>query len=433
MMEMIFDNSPLPDKNIWDMFEMNEEPVTEKYVGNSAPEFKVIEGELKKIIQLIKKEYGTLIDGADLLKDSSSAAKITNSDFNKMIERNFKKLFGLKGFRLMWTNGSPNAMTMPGTFTFLNKGTNKDGKYTNKNLKIGVMIDIGLVLYCEMNEVELLAIILHEIGHNFYNSIFQTLAHIPIGISISPFGNIKKKSIWLWSIIRLLNGNNGGFSNINLRSKIDAWIDENAPIVAQIYNFNKKFIYNISTLLGIASLPGLIKNFKAFLQKQIISFRSVFGYNMEKFADSFAVDHGYGTELASALDKLKNPKHTVTWLIVDNVVGLNWVVDIFNVSSEILLSALDEHPSNQNRIRTGLDRLKRSAKDPKLDPEIREDLEKQIESYEKYYYEQYLNPDSDENKKKTVSVLTRIGIEKVFGGKMDIRELIYALDPKKYS
>jgi hypothetical protein len=33
-----------------------------------------------------------------------------------------------------------------------------------------------------MNEKELMAIILHEIGHNFYNSIFHTLASISLNV-----------------------------------------------------------------------------------------------------------------------------------------------------------------------------------------------------------------------------------------------------------
>ncbi|MNW62155.1 hypothetical protein D3C74_402690 [compost metagenome] len=78
-----------------------------------------------------------------------------------------------------------------------------------------------------------------------------------------------------------------------------------------------------------------------------------------------------------------------------------------------------------------LDRLRRSMNDPDLDPKLKKQLKEQLDEYEEYY-KKYVNIEGDERKRKVVTWLSRVGVEKMFNGKMDIRELLYAIDPKKY-
>ena len=108
-------------------------------------------------------------------------------------------------------------------------------------------------------------------------------------------------------------------------------------------------------------------------------------------------------------------------------IAVDLVVDFFEVQTYLLTPIITGYPSIQNRIRTGLDRLKRNLNDENLPEDLRKELEKQIEEYEDFYYNYYLSIENDENKRRIFSWLYRGIVEKVFAGKADIRELICAL------
>lgn len=154
-------------------------------------------------------------------------------------------------------------------------------------------------------------------------------------------------------------------------------------------------------------------------------------YSEEKYADSFAIDYGYGPELATALNKMSIQKNTINHTVREIPI-ISWVYDLSDVLIENILTFVAGYPLDSNRIRTCLDRLKRSSKDPDLDPRIRKELEKQINELEDFYYNKYLNIEENENKKRIFTFVNRLVAEKLCDGKMDLRELIYSLEPTKY-
>ena len=173
-------------------------PVLEKYVGNNRKEFKIIESELKKMIDFIKeKDNGLLLD--------ISSSDLNNSSHNKLIEKMFKEIFDLKEMTIVWeTNATPNAFTLVKTFILFDRQI-KDNGYkgkTNNTMKVNVFLNTGLVTSANLNEKEITAIILHEIGHNFYNSIFQLLTVLAIDLRNVDLSQITSASYRDWETDR---------------------------------------------------------------------------------------------------------------------------------------------------------------------------------------------------------------------------------------
>jgi len=412
--------------------------VLEKYVGGNFKEFKIIESELAKLIAIIKKNLKPLAK-RDKLETGFDSSKLNNSDHTKMIEAMFKKFFGLKDFILTWEVQSvPNAYTFCKAFTFLDRNFEKDkttGRQYNKNLTIGVVVNTGLITYCNLNEKELLAIILHEIGHNFYRSVFYLLSVLSF-----PLKDILNWQLTQFDIIPKILERLAGLSirdifdipagTVYSKKLFSEVTDKYFPRIMTAVTTIRDIVYNISSLIiGKNDLDKLIETIKT---GGFFTPRYLFKYNVEKYADSFAVDHGYGPELASALIKMEKQENSLHGKVT-NIPILNLFYDVFNVQKEMILRPIFGYPSNQNRIRTGLDRLKRNLNDPSLDPRIRKELEKEIAQYEDFYYNVYLELEKNDNKKRIFSWAYANMVEKVFGGKMDLRELVYALDPEKYN
>lgn len=411
-------------------------PVTEKFVGNNRKEFQVIEEEMAKLVKKIKTEYGTL---SDRISNGNIAVQlnshdINNSPSNKKIEKMFKQIFGLKDFALSWMpSPESNAMTPPKSYQFLDPHykTDSKGHRTNAHLFVGVIVFSGLVTYADLDEKELLGIILHEIGHNFYPSIFNVLCNISVTMpqltQPALMGRIGTALVAM-GVRDALSLNKLTYA---IMSKVPDFISKEFPGMSKIYHTAEDIMYNASSL-SIVKPKELLEILRGTRRFIAAPFSVLFLYNVEKHADSFANDYGYGEYAASGLAKLRYDKNSVRSQTVYSIPGLNWFFDFVDVQWEILSRPFIGYPSEQNRIRTHLDRLRRSAKDPNLDPRVRKELEKQIKSFEDYYYNDYLSISNDENKKRIFTWMYLNVVEKVFRGKADLREIIHAIDPHKY-
>lgn len=409
------------------------EPVMEKYVGKNYAELKVAERELGKIVDIINKKYKPLKDRVGTSEAITlTAHELNGSDHVKLIEKMFTKFFGIREFSLSFSvTADPNAMTMCRSFMFLdnNYQETSDGRRSNKNMFVGVIVHTGLVTYANMDEEELMAVILHEVGHNFYNSVFHTLSSVQINLRNIMTGRVIQSmadaliSLGIYDIIGL------GEINMKVRSMMVNFFSERFPKIERFFSNVNDVVHNVLSFftLGVVNIEALEKYITYF---PVTSY--LFRYNVEKFADSFAVDHGYGPALGRGLDKLRKQENTSVSATLDNIPGVNWMVDLLRVQMEFINDTIGPYPSNQNRIRTILDRLKRSAKDPSIDPRVKAELQKHIDEYEDYYNNTYLDFNQNKNKKRVFSWTYRVIVEKMFAGKMDIRELIHAIDPKKY-
>lgn len=392
------------------------ENVLEKYIGRK-PELIKIEKELEVIVDRINREVGSLTN----FQGETTAHDINRSDENSRIEKLFKKLFGLKEFVLNWIwNPIPDAHTMVNTFQILDKnfGKRKDGSDFNANLFVGVQVSTGMVTLFKMDAGEILAIILHEIGHSFNKTIGQVLASVPpIYFTIA---NANKLELLDGSGRLISSLLHDGFSTktyyTKFRGIMEELKDKFKGVTKTINAINELMLYIISivpsTVLGAGNVVGLLNPFK-----------TIFLYGVEKHSDGFAVDYGYGKEMASALNKLdRSHNHPKMDIPV-----LNWMYAFDDVIHEMILEPLTGYPNLHNRQRSALDRLRKASKDPDLDPRVRKELNEQLERFEGYYKD-YMDIQSNENKKYFFTWMYRQFVDKFFNGKMDVRELVYAFE-----
>lgn len=400
-------------------FYLNSEPVLEKYVGSQRKEFKQIEAELKKIIAIVKEKYAPIEDR--IASGNTTGVTLKDSDLNHLdatrtIEKLFKKVFGLRDFSLDWTvSATNNAMTFIKSFLFVdsNYRTDKTGHQTNNKLFICMTVMTGLITYADLNEKELLAVMLHEIGHNFYNSIFNTLATISISI---PYLN---------AILDAINGHELIFKG---QKAIKEYVWNQFPKSMKLFTNLGDAISYLSRLT--ANPISKVMNGALFIMQAIKNpLAPIFRYSTEKHADSFAVDYGYGVYLAKGLDKMSKSNEKYAGQYYEN--KFSWMFDFLDVQAELLLSIGSGYPTTQNRIRSGLDRLEMSAKDPNLDPRVREELKKQIKAYSDFYYNEYMKIEKDPKQTRAFSAFFTAMVEDKFNGKFDLREYLDRLDPKR--
>lgn len=390
-----------------------DEIVMEKFVGRNFKEFKLIEDELRQIIKIVKANSNAITTSLDI-------SKINESDHNKAIERAFKNFFKVKEVKISWTGSAiPNAYTFCKTYMVFDNNYREDetSRRFNENLYLGIVVNTGLITTANMNEKEILSIMLHEIGHNFYNSFFHVVAMT--GISLQRI--VIKGALDTINFNKFLSNFGDfirNFASKNLR-----------PIYLLFSNFNR-IMLQISSLFNISmyTIPYRIINFV----KNLTTLQFFARYNVEKHADSFAVDHGYGKELASALNKINRLENTLGYNLYDIPV-ISWIYDLIDVQIEVISTIIGIYPSEQNRIREGLDRLKRNLNNADLSPAVRRELEQQIKEYEEFYRNYYLNIHENQNRNRIFTWLFRNFIDKIFNGKMDIRELIYLTDRTRKS
>jgi hypothetical protein len=323
----------------------------------------------------------------------------------------------------------------------MDKNVTAEGRFQNNKIGVSMMFDVNLVTYMDLNERETIAVMLHEIGHNFYNSIFRTISRLPMSlydVIKAPEGVLGYEPNQ--KILLSYLGQMAIFDFINLskrmvdgREKFDAFLQKYAAPVMNLYRLFNEILYNGSGFLNLQNIkmnPVEVVRSLPRLLYRMASTDLVFGYHDERFADNFVADHGYAEDLASALVKFEKNKKNISVMATDSIPGLNWMSDFIRLQVSFLLLFLDDHPRNITRIRSGLNRLKQNAKDPNIDPRTRKELDNEIAEYEKFYSD-YLALSKNNNKSRIFSWLYNVIVDRLFGGIGDLRELSWrVLDSK---
>ncbi len=421
------------------LFDSDFEILQEKYVGDNFKEFRVMEDCLAKMIKKYKKAFAPAKKFSDVFKVVDQVYTLKDEN-HKLFEKTMCKFFGLKSFNLLLVNDpQPNAGTITQPFSMLRK--NKDGQNMYKdNIDVFVKMDVKFFTYFQFNEREILAIIIHEVGHNFYNSPIQLLSHIPISLTelVSDKGvfNLTNSVLGAFiaeGLLKLINFPKT-FGMFNEAVKKLLLMKPLKPLRIAIDTFSV-FMFNFTPLSGLSITPLMVLNLVDYFMKNPAEFfsrvtaKSIFGYNDERFADSFAVDHGYGKDLASAIRKLENCNNAIGAKFLKETPGINWIHDLTFLQLKIISAVTDEHPLGDLRVHQSLERLKDHMNDPDLDPKIRQQLKKEVAEFEKFY-DTYTSKDFDDNKKKVCSFLFKTIILKVFKGHVEPREILWKLDPK---
>ena len=305
----------------------------------------------------------------------------------KEIQKIFCKLFGFKKSIFYWEAlDEENAYTFSlNTFIiFAHKGTDwiqktDHGFYDTSHTSIlTVYFGLGLITQTNLSARELLACVLHEIGHNFDESGYH---------------------MFNYHMVNILNL--GLYTIQNKDKDIDAVNDIKMKYHKDIEKYNDKYYKNskrrereskkyldtlkrnekIRAALSIIKLPFSILNSAYYiLFSPIIQLTTLAGKKGEIFADSFATAYGYGPDLISALEKLSgnkkyNPKSKV----------MRFLQDLGHLQFEIWCAFSDVHGSNQERCIECKRKLEADLKSNDFPPELKEELQKEIDALTQRY------------------------------------------------
>jgi len=400
----------------------------EAYYGKPK-EFVLIEKKLEKIIEMIH-----------IMKTNpTKAVNINTMPELKEIEELFTKFFKNKETSITFyaPSISPgyNAFTIPSSLAYFKKDRSNERIARAEDLFINVNVDIGLVHHLELTTGELMSIILHEIGHCFDASMFALLSNISISywFRISKQeGKPEQTTMGIdvpHSIMQTLTGMIMSSAPIaKLHQMLNRFLSS-VPVLNKLISDLSTIFTDIQLFLGtFSSLSHLSMLFKypPLTVMRLLDPRNLFGYGMEKFADSFATSYGYGPDAASAFKKMNINKGLFLNEKVAKIPLLNLGYDFAKTSMKAATLMFDPHPENATRIVSQLNKLKKDLNDPKLDPKVKKELMENIKEMEDYINDVVLNIEDDSNKGRIFSYIWNWLIIKGFNGKIDPRELFEA-------
>lgn len=396
--------------------------LNEAYYGKK-PEFAKIE----KLLEIIIQRCYNIRDGGDDIK-------INNSKELKEIESLFKKAFGMGEmhitfytYSLMMGTAGVNAFTMSSFLSYFKEKRNGKERIDD-DLVCNVWVDTRLVTECKLTPGEVMAVILHELGHCYNASLFALLAKIPLGL-------------------RLFRGPNGYFIEVDPLSAIQSIIsrilyneiiglpkllneaDKQIQILIEKNKYIARFITNAIRIIN--NFSGLKRIFTIYSPYQFsivglyysLQSKSIFGYSDEKFADSFATAYGYGKETISVQHKFQQQEYNVVKNVGEKIPILNIGIDFVKTVNMISIVPMDPHPDYAIRMQSQLNKLKRDLKDPNLDPKVKKELLANIKEMEDYVNDVVFSTEENLKKGRVFSLLYNHVMMKVFNGKADIREI----------
>jgi Zn-dependent protease with chaperone function len=315
---------------------------------------------------LLVEEIFKSLSGKDGKIDPSKIIKEVNK-INR-IEKILASTFNVERFILDIDPIGENAFTYPISPSIQNLFESKDSlktvvknnivQFKEKKSKI-MYVCVSSPLASLLSPKELLAIILHEVGHNFYKSgVSSTI----ISVLFSPIIFLYKKAYEM----------KGDFVKdlltFNPVRKTLAFISVKFSETDGIIDKVKEFL---NPLLFLAAIPSLIKDLLANTVNAILSLFFKEGYANEKFADNFASMHGYGSALSSALVKLTEKSYMISGKESEKEIPeLNRNLNFFQTILIMIVAPFDEHPSVIKRIDNQIKLMEKSISKEKSKKKI---------------------------------------------------------------
>ena len=258
-------------------------------------------------------------------------------------------------------------------------------------------LNMGLINNDNFTDEEVIACILHEIGHNFFQAVTDKDCVYSLTFKIIKI---------LSEVNKKINNNIINTKEINyniIKQDIDN-IVKSFDLMGQLNNLFSKVKNRLFTI------PHAISNTAKNVMKYVSSKffresmednmrRTRYSYTNEKFADSFAVMYGYGIELHSFLQKIS--AYYMKELNVKesrNSVIIAYKVFDYMLKDAILymMNLMDEHPKNLARIKVSIEYVKRELAKEGLDPKVKLELMNQVNEMQKLI-DDYINFPKDED------------------------------------
>lgn len=394
--------------------------LNEVYIGETK--------ELKETQHYLSQFRKNMIDN-----NMTNMKKIKKDPWYKKFIKSMKDTFGYKTFEFgISFEDCENAYCYS-----LSTQIKKDKKKYNKNIIVSkngfkynnkyackLVITERLLTNTNYTDREIMAIMLHEVGHSFYEALDENaIDMINIRENVYLVNEIIQSIIYwigmyttITSFGELMDGAN------EISKSLEPKASKICKGVTGIFKtlFSMGFdVLKIVLLLAGGYIPTVLMNIVSKLNP-ISLLNTIFGYKDEKSADSFATMYGYGADLSSALQKLdlkKDGSTTITKKV------LNFIL----FPCTVIVLALDEHPDSITRAKNQLDYLEKEYSDID-DKETKAEIKSQINSIRKELNktENLLSNIQDKDIDKMRYMYTII-ISKLY--KIDVRELLSKYDP----
>lgn len=288
-----------------------------------------------------------------------------------------------------------------------------------------VAVTAGVWFNEKFTDREIVAAILHEIGHSFVlqsermvdiieanrlSIAYSVINQIIIHLATLQFYNIPS------DIKLLMNTSNRGREIINKVNKELA----NNPLFAPLNGISTVFNYLSTSVMQvfreilsltmankILSLPFAVINkiFSVFSKPAIAASRS-----QEYLSDSFATTYGLGPEITSFLMKIEfdpGAYGIYTEKLISKIPILGALHKSLDIPVLLLSNSISTHPSTPARINKILEELNKELKDSDLSPKTKQAVKENIKQLEKIKNECATPPDK---KKYDAEMVQRLWI-----------------------
>lgn len=373
----------------------------------------------------------TLIEAENVLASLISEmrknplADYTNHPLNSKLEKLLQKQFGFRGVHIVWKRTpefAPNVMTMINSDVIF-KGNSivaidKKKGYQDKEHQHICIIHASSTMASHLNLTpeEYLAILLHELGHNFDYSGYMILDYMMkmLNVVISACSGNMNSILGIIAQVPEI----GKMVSYDFQSAVER-ILESVPILKRIAFSLNKFISSVSRITEIAFAPLITSMTPLYLILSPLSqFSNLTTRKVEIFADSFAAVYGYATPLASALTKMDS-LNMIRGVNTEKETGLYaFVKDMAMLNRYILSFCTSDHGTTDARIKTLISTIERDIREGDYPPEVEKELKNQLkESLE--LYKHYVEI-GDDRVKLTATTWCRKLITDMCNGNTDI-------------
>ena len=357
--------------------------------------------EAEKILDDIKKDYnGEYYNASSIQKDNrwNRLSELIGDEFG------FKTLY----IEVIATKDH-NAYTRPICYAIdcmpqcrakKNLIVDKSGMKFKPSAGYVAMIGIytGLLLNPDYNAGEIMAMIIHEIGHNFQAVIDETMFWFSDITYIAKIVGSVAQSITKGDISGAIANGMTPITNSMLYRKIQVGVSQylykqswynvflviNDQILGRFNDLKSNIGYAVSALMGWGAwiFPGIM--YSLVLNSIISAVLDPLGYRAEKISDNFSTIYGYGPELSSALLKLETKGYydkDIQKALDGNIMG----AILRNGYGSLMMfgTICDPHPDTFERCYDQIRYLETEIKESDLSPACKAELNKQIDMIRK--------------------------------------------------
>ena len=358
-------------------------PINEVYFGKSKELL-----EMENVLNNIRNKYMGKFSINPVVNNDPDILK-----FNRMVE----DFFGFGCFALTVINvPQVNAFTAPIDYRIDVLNTKSKLVVDKRTFKFKkeadyaclVYIYSGLIFNDAYSTEEVMAFIIHEIGHNFFsalNSKYGILIKFFIALDIiNKLYQIVLNPTNLPAVVKNIVNATNLYQKLVTRFKLT--LRDNESILIIIHDYVKmasqlgttaigsiiKFIDVIT--LGIPSLGLSLAKAYAGVMNPASYLLMMLPYSNERGADNFCTMYGYGPALSSGLEKMSNFNTTSPSNFINTFNKIPVVSNLYAINSQlsrIILTAFDEHPTELSRAADQLAMLEREAAKADIDPKMK--------------------------------------------------------------